>query len=55
MGGELVKGFADEVKRLERQDREARRAEDLTDADLAAIAAAEVPAGYAGLDAELSG
>jgi prevent-host-death family protein len=46
---------ADEFKRLTRRDREVLRAEDLTDADLAAIAAAEVPAEYAYLDAELNG
>ena len=46
---------ADEYKRLKRRDREALRAEDLTEADLAAIAAAEVPAEYAYLDAELNG
>ena len=44
---------ADEFKRLKRRDREALRVEDLTEADLAAIAAAEVPGEYACLDAEL--
>jgi prevent-host-death family protein len=46
---------ADEFKRLKRRDREALRTEDLTDVELAAIAAAEVPAAYAYLDAELGG
>ena len=46
---------ADEFKRLKRRDREVLRVEDLTDADMAAIAAAEVPAEYACLDAELNG
>jgi prevent-host-death family protein len=46
---------ADEFKRLKRRDREVLRAEDFTEADLAAIAAAEVPAEYAHLDAELNG
>jgi prevent-host-death family protein len=46
---------ADEFKRLKRRDREVLRVDDLTDADMAAIAAAEVPAEYAHLDAELNG
>ena len=46
---------ADEFKRLKRRDREVLRVEDLSDADLAAIAAAEVPAEHAHLDAELNG
>jgi prevent-host-death family protein len=46
---------ADEFKRLKRRDREVLRTEDLSDAALAAIAAAEVPAEYAYLDAELKG
>jgi prevent-host-death family protein len=46
---------AHEFKRLKRRDREVLRVEDLTDADTAAIAAAEVPAEYADLDAELNG
>ncbi len=46
---------ADEFKRLKRRDREVLRVEDLADADLAKIAAAEVPAEFAHLDAELNG
>ena len=46
---------ADEFKRLKRRDREVLRSDELTDADMAAIAAAEVPAEYAHLDAELNG
>ena len=46
---------ADEFKRLKRRDREVLRAEDFSEADLAAIASAEVPAEYAHLDAELVG
>ena len=46
---------ADEFKRLKRRDREAVRVEDLAEADLKAIQAAEVPAEYAHLDAELNG
>jgi prevent-host-death family protein len=46
---------ADEFKRLKRRDREVLRVEDLTEADLKAIQAAEVPAEYAYLDAELNG
>jgi prevent-host-death family protein len=44
---------ADEFKRLKRRDREVLPVEALTEADLAAIAAAEVPGEYASLDAEL--
>jgi prevent-host-death family protein len=44
---------AEEYKRLKRRDREVLQAEDFAEADLAAIAAAEVPAEYADLDAEL--
>lgn len=43
----------DEFKRLKRRDREVLLSEDLTEADLAAIASAEVPAEHADLDAEL--
>jgi prevent-host-death family protein len=46
---------ADEFKRLKRRDREVLLVEDLSDAALAAIATAEVPAEYAHLDAELKG
>lgn len=46
---------ADEFKRLKRRDRQVLRVGGLTDADMAAIAAAEVPAEYASLDAELKG
>ena len=46
---------ADEFKRLKRRDREALRVEDLTEAELAAMATADVPAEYAYLDAELNG
>jgi prevent-host-death family protein len=44
---------ADEFRRLKQRDREVLRVEDLPEADLAMIAAAEVPADYARLDAEL--
>lgn len=44
---------ANEYKRLKRRDREVLGPEDFTEADLEAIAAAEVPAEYAHLDAEL--
>jgi PHD/YefM family antitoxin component YafN of YafNO toxin-antitoxin module len=44
---------ADEFYRLKRRDRVVLRVEDLTDADAAAIATAEVPAEYTHLDAEL--
>jgi prevent-host-death family protein len=46
---------ADEFKRLKRLDREALPVSALSDAELAAIAAAEVPAEYAHLDDELRG
>jgi prevent-host-death family protein len=46
---------ADEFKRLKRLDREALPVNALSDAELAAISAAEVPAEYAHLDAELNG
>ena len=51
----LVLLAADEFKRLRRLDREALPVTALSDAELAAIAAAEVPAAYAHLDAELNG
>ena len=51
----LVLLSADEFRRLKQGDREVLRAEDFTESDLAAIAAAEVPAEYAALDAELNG
>lgn len=41
------------VSEITQRDREALRAEDLTEAELKAIAAAEVPAEYAHLDTEL--
>ena len=46
---------ADEFKRIQRLDREALPVTALSPADLAAIAAAEVPAEYAHLDAKLYG
>ena len=46
---------AEEYRRLKRRDREALSVEALSDADMAAIQAAEVPAGHSGLDAELDG
>jgi prevent-host-death family protein len=51
----LVLLSADEFKRLKRLDREVLPVTALSDAELAAIAAAEVPAEYAHLDAELNG
>ena len=44
---------AEEYRRLKRLDREALPVSALPDADLAAIAAAEVPPGHEHLDAEL--
>jgi prevent-host-death family protein len=44
-----------EYQRLKRRDREALAIEELSDTDLAAIAAAEVPAEFNHLDAELEG
>jgi prevent-host-death family protein len=41
--GRVVLISADEFKRLKRRDREVMRVEELSEADLAAIAAAEVP------------
>lgn len=46
---------AEEYKRLKRHDRVALPVTALTEAELAAIAAAEVPAEFASLDAELKG
>ena len=50
----LVMVSADEYHRLKRRAREVLAVGALTDADLAAIAGAEVPPGYAELDAELA-
>ena len=50
----LVLLSADEYSRLKRRDRRAIAAEELTDAELELIAAAEVPAEHAHLDAELA-
>lgn len=44
---------ADEYARLKRRDRRVVRTGDLSDDDVAAIGAAEVPADFAHLDAEL--
>lgn len=44
---------AEEYARLKRRDREVLRAEDFSDEDLKAIAAAKVPDEHAHLDAEL--
>jgi hypothetical protein len=49
----LVLISAAEYERLQRRDRRAIKAEDLTDEEIALIAAAEVPAAYAYLDEEL--
>jgi PHD/YefM family antitoxin component YafN of YafNO toxin-antitoxin module len=49
----LVVLAAGEYQRLKRRDRHVRRVEDLTDAEIALIATAEVPAEYAYLDDEL--
>lgn len=46
---------AEEFRRLKRFDREALPVSALSDAELAAIAAAQVPPGYAHLDDELLG
>jgi prevent-host-death family protein len=45
---------AEEFRRLKQRDREVLAVEDLSDGDLAAIAAAKVPAEYDHLDAELT-
>jgi hypothetical protein len=44
---------ASEYHRLKKRDREALRVEQLSEADVAAIEAAEMPAGYEHLDDEL--
>lgn len=49
----LVLVSAEEYDRLRRRDRRAFRAEELSEADIALIAKAEVPAEHAHLDAEL--
>ena len=51
----LVLISAEEYARLQRRDRRIIRPETVSEADLALIAAAKVPAEYAHLDAELSG
>jgi len=48
-----VRVTADEYERPRRHDRRAFRAEELSEADIALIAKAEVPAEYAHLDEEL--
>jgi PHD/YefM family antitoxin component YafN of YafNO toxin-antitoxin module len=48
----LVLLSADEYARLKRRDRRAIAAEELTEAELELVAAAEVPAEHAHLDAE---
>ena len=50
----LVLLSVDEYARLKRRDRRALAAEELTEAEVALIAAAEVPAEHAHLDAELA-
>lgn len=50
----LVLVSAAEYDRLQRRDRRALRAEELTGAEIALIAQAEVPAEHAHLDAELT-
>ena len=50
----LVLLSVDEYARLKRRDRRALAAEELTEAELALIAAAEAPAEHAHLDAELA-
>lgn len=49
----LVVLSVEEYERLRRRDRQARRIEDLSDAELEAISKADVPAEYAHLDEEL--
>jgi hypothetical protein len=51
----LVLLSVEEYERLRQRDRRAVLAEDLSDADLALIAKAEVPDAHAHLDAELKG
>ena len=48
----LVLISAEEYERLRRRDRRAIRAEELTEAEIEAIAAAEVPPGHGHLDEE---
>lgn len=48
----LVLISAEEYERLRRRDRRAIRAEELTEAEIEAIAAAEVPPGHEHLDEE---
>ena len=50
---EIVMLSAEEYARLKRRDREVLRAEDFSEDDLKAIAAAKVPDEYMHLDAEL--
>ncbi len=50
---EIVMLAVEEYARLKRRDREVLRAEDFTDAELAAIAAAKVPDEFAHLDDEI--
>jgi prevent-host-death family protein len=50
----LVIMAVEEYERLKRRDRVVLRAGELSDADLEAIATADVPAEFAHLDAELS-
>lgn len=49
----LVVLSVEEYERLRRRDRQARRIEDLSDAELEAISKADVPAEHAHLDEEL--
>jgi len=49
----LVLLSVEEYDRLKRRDRRVVRLEDFTDEEMALIAQADVPAGYAHLDAEL--
>lgn len=51
----LVVLSAEEFARLKSRDRQAVRPEELTPAEIELVAAAEMPAGYAGLDDELKG
>jgi prevent-host-death family protein len=46
---------AEEYRRLKRRDRQALAVEEISDGDMAAILAGEVPAEYAHLDGELEG
>jgi prevent-host-death family protein len=51
---QLVMMSVEQYRRLKQRRREVLRTEDFTEADLAAIAAAEVPAEHGYLDAELT-